>query len=346
MDRKPSTLVTMRISASQLARLETRCDVKQAGWGLTGIRLSEDELIQALDGVEILMAGYEKITAGVIQQAPVLKLIAIARGNPANLDYQAASKKDIPVLYAPGRNAIAAAEFTMGVILSQARHIAKSDRTLRSGIYTGKPMQNFTDASQDQDVIWDLDGDNPYTAFCGVELHGKCLGLIGLGQVASRVASLAGAFGMQVYAYSPKSNPEFAKSLNVELVDEETLLRNSDFISVHCRVTAETRGMLDAHAFSLMKPTCHLINTARAIIIDQAALMNALKDYQIAGAALDVYWYEPLPSNHPLLALENLTVTPHLAGATMEVIERHSRMLVDDVFAWLDGQTPAHIFSP
>lgn len=342
--RKPKTLITMRISQSQLERLKTRCDAIQVGWGLTQRRLDENELIDAINDVEILMVGYEQVTARVIQEASKLKLIAVARGNPVNVDIQAAAVRSIPVIHAPGRNAIAAAEYTMGLILSLVRNITKSDRSLRSGKFLGEASTSFIGADQSQDVIWNIDGDNPYINFCGFELNGKILGLIGFGFVAHQVARLAKAFGMHVLAYSPNSDPLKAAEENVKLVDLTTLLSTADIISVHCKATADARGMIDRDALNLMKPSSYLINTARAIIIDQDALVWALENNMIAGAALDVYWFEPLPSNHPLLKMDNVIITPHLAGAAEDVRERHSRMIVDDVFAWLDGKVPGHLF--
>ncbi|MBN1453139.1 MAG: D-glycerate dehydrogenase, partial [Anaerolineales bacterium] len=118
------------------------------------------------------------------------------------------------------------------------------------------------------------------------------------------------------------------------------------FVSVHANVTSDTWGMLGERELNLMKPTAYLISVSRAAVVDQAALIKTLQEKRIAGAALDVFWFEPLPANHPLLNLENVTLTPHLAGATHEVKERHSQMIVDDVFAWLDGRRPVYIANP
>lgn len=344
LNKNPKTLVTMRIITNQLERLKDRCNVIQAGWAVTQQRLDESELMHLLRDVEILLVGYEQITVKVIKAASKLKLIAAARGNPVNVDIQAASVRNIPVIYAPGRNAIAAAEFTMGLILSLVRNITKSERTMRSGRFLGEARTLFSGADQRQDVIWNIDGCNPYVSFCGFELNGKVLGLIGYGFVAKYVARLAQVFGMLVIAYSPDSDPVKAAEENVKLVDLKTLMSTADVVSIHCKATSDTIGMIDRDAIELMKPTSFLINTARAIITDQETLLWALDNKIIAGAALDVYWFEPLPNNHPLLKMENVIITPHLAGATYEVIERHSKMIVDDVFAWLDGKQPAHIF--
>jgi D-3-phosphoglycerate dehydrogenase len=160
------------------------------------------------------------------------------------------------------------------------------------------------------------------------------------------VAQLAKAFGMHVIAVSPARDQDKARKLQIELVSLETLLCESDFISLHCKVTPETVGMIDKTSFSMMKHSAYIINTARASIIDQQALIDALANRQIAGAALDVFWDEPLPANHPLLRLDNVVITPHLGGSTYEVPGRHSKMLVDDLFALLDGKKISNIANP
>jgi len=232
------------------------------------------------------------------------------------------------------------------LMLAEAHRIARAHHALRSGRYLGAPATEFHSADPGCDVVWKLDGESPFKDFQGVELAGHCLGIIGLGRIGSRVAQLAGAFNMRLLAYSPYTSPTVADQLNVQLVDLETLLQQADFISVHARVTDETRGMLGEREINLMKPGAYLISVSRAALIDQAALIKALQQQRIAGAALDVFWFEPLPANHPLLSLENVTLTPHLAGATGEVQERHSQIIVDDVIAWLDGRRPANLANP
>ncbi len=343
---RPIALTTLLISDSQLERLRSRCEVRLAGWGQTGDRLTEEELLGLVEPVDILVVGYENITARVIEHARSLRLIACGRGNPVNIDVAAASARKIPVIHTPGRNATAAAEFTIGLMIDVARSITRSDRALRAGEFLGTARDDFTEADPSADVIWDLDGSSPYKIFRGFELHGKTLGLIGFGHVASEVARLAQAFGMRVIAYNFGHDLDPVHAKDVTLVDMDSLLGASDILSVHCKVTPESRGLLDRQAFEKMKPSAYLINTARAAVIDQPALLQALRSGRITGAALDVYWYEPLPANHPLLSFDNVILTPHLGGATVEVPERHSRMMVDDIYTWLDGGRPKYVFNP
>lgn len=343
--RTLKVLITMAISQPQLKRLGDRVDIIQTGWGLTGRRLTEDELCTAIQPADVLLVGYEKITERVIQAAPNLKLIGVSRANPANIDLEAVNQKKILLLYTPGRNAIAAAEFTMGLILNQARNIGRSDRLLRSGNFLGAAVEDLFAENSIQDVIWDIDGDTPYLNQRGVELCGRTLGLIGFGNVASRLARLAQAFGMRVITHTPIRDETRTSKIGVSIVSLDKLLSESDFISIHCSVCDETKAILDATAFKIMKPGAFVINTARASMIDQAALMEALENGRIGGAALDVFWYEPLPANHPLLHFDNVTLTPHLAGSTHEVPERHSHMLVDDLMEWIEGRPPVNIFN-
>jgi D-3-phosphoglycerate dehydrogenase len=339
-------VITMSICQDQLQRLEEHADVTCIGWGKTGVRLTQIELAEALIDTDILLIGYENLNAELIKIAPNLKLIGCARSNPVNIDIDAASDKKIPVLYTPSRNAIATAEYTIGLMLSESRNIARAYHAMKCGRYLGSPATDLNNADLRPDVIWELDGDSPYKVFRGSELSDHTLGLIGLGSIGSRVAKLAQAFGMRVVAYSLSKDADKAKALGVELISLDEVLRISDFISVHCRVTPQTIGLLGKREFELMKPTVYIINDARAVIVDQTALLEALQTHKIAGAALDVFWYEPLPSNHPLLQLENVTFTPHLAGSTKEVTQRHSKMIVDDVLVWMEGGIPQHVFNP
>lgn len=339
-------VVTMSISRDELQRLENRSEVVLEGWGKTGVRLTQLKLSEIIKDADIVLVGYENLNREIIENAPKLRLIGCARSNPINVDVQAASDKNIPVVYTPGRNAIATAEYTMGLMLAESRNIARSYHAMKSGQFLGNPVPGLLNTDLRPDVIWELDGESPYKIFRGCELFDHTLGLIGLGNIGSRVAKLAQAFGMRVVAYSLSKDADKAKALGVELISLDDVLKISDFISVHCRVTPQTIGLLGKREFELMKPTAYLINTARAVIVDQQALLEALQTRRIAGAALDVYWYEPIPGNHPILQLKNVTFTPHLAGSTIEVTQRHSKMIVDDVLAWMEGGIPQHVFNP
>jgi D-3-phosphoglycerate dehydrogenase len=210
--------------------------------------------------------------------------------------------------------------------------------------YLGEPVPDLYENNPLADVTWNLDGESPYKDFQGSELCESTLGLVGFGNIGIRVAQLARAFGMRVIVYSPYHGAEKSSSPDVRCVSFDELLKESDYISIHCKATPETEKMFSRREFALMKRGAYLINTARAVIVDQQALIEALQEKRIAGAALDVYWCEPIPCNSPLLQLDNVTLTPHLAGATVEVAERHSKMLVDGVLDWLDGRQPKFVY--
>ena len=343
---KLKAVVTMKFSDDQCERLNEKLEVVRTGWATTGQKLIEDEMIQNLQDADILLVGYEDVTERVLIESPRLKLIACSRANPVNLAVDEASRRGIPILYAPGRNAVTAAEFTIGLMLAEARHIAEAHHSLKTGKYLGKAMEKFSGADQKSDVVWNLDGESPYKDFQGYELSGRVLGLIGLRSIGRQVARMAKAFDMEIISFDPYCTAEFAAEAGVRLVSFEELLTRADFISMHCKVSEETKGILGKKEFAMMKPTAYVINTARAIVIDQEALIEALQERRISGAALDVYWYEPLPENHPLLKMNNVTLTPHLGGATFDVPKRHSKMIADDILAWLDGQQPKYVFNP
>jgi len=343
-EKRLKIAVTAEIRPDFLEKLREIGDVEVCGWIKTGVLMSEAEQIEALRGVHVYLVGYELVSERVIANCPSLELVACARANPVNVDTAALEARRIPLLYTPGRNAVAAAEFTMGLMLAEARHIARAYRSLREGRFLGAPAADILDAPEKSDVVWNLSGESPYKYYHGFELHGKTLSLLGLGHIGRMVARYAQAFDMRVLSHDPYFDEAEARALGVTLVDLPTLFREADFLSIHCKVSEETKGIVNADAFSRMKKTAVLVNTARASIVDQAALVDALRNKTIAGAALDVYWEEPLPSNHPLLTMDNATLTPHLAGASFDVPERHSEIVVEDILRWAEGKTPYNIW--
>jgi D-3-phosphoglycerate dehydrogenase len=248
--------------------------------------------------------------------------VAACRGEPTNVDLAATTRRGIPVLRTPGRNADSVADFVIGVMLMEARGIARAERHLR-------------------ERGWNVDGELPYFHFRGPELGGRTLGLIGFGAVGRKVAERAAdGFGMHVLVYDPYVPTVPAP---YEQVDLDGVLRACDFLSIHCPPTPETTGMIGRRELELMDEGAYLINSARAAVVDEHALVDALRGRSIAGAALDVFWEEPIPRDHPLLELENVTITPHVAGAAADVKEHHAAMVLDDVERWQRGERPLHL---
>ena len=313
-------LVTAEFQADGLDELRSLgYEPVPAGWGVTRSAMDAAELIAALDGVEVLICELETVDRTVLAAAPSLKLVASCRGNPTNVDLDAAAERGVIVLSTPGRNAISVADFTLGLLLDHARRIGLSEWQLRED-------------------GWMTQGDLPYFHFRGPELDGRTIGLLGLGAIGRLVADRARGFGMNVVAFDPFVTEPPA---DVELMSLDELLVRSDVVSVHCPLTPETRGLIGRRELELMRRDAILVNTARAAVVDEAALLNALRTHDIAGAALDVFWEEPLAPDHPIRELGNVTITPHIAGAADDVQRHHARMILDDVERWQAGQ-PLH----
>jgi phosphoglycerate dehydrogenase-like enzyme len=228
------------------------------------------------------------------------------------------------VLNTPGRNAASVADFTIGAMLALARGLSAGERHLR-------------------DVGWDVDGRLPYLAFKGPELAGKTLGLVGYGAIGRLVAQRArDGFGMAVAAHDPFAPPD----PDVAWLDIDELAEQSTFLSLHAPVTKDTVGMVGRAQLTALGPAGYLINTARADLVDEPALLQALKDRTIAGAALDVFWQEPLARDHPLLTLDNALLTPHLAGAADDVQRHHTEMISEDLARIAAGDRPVRLVNP
>lgn len=255
---------------------------------------STEEFATALKTANALIVrSATKVGPDMMDGAPELRVVGRAGVGIDNIDVPAASKRGIAVFNAPGGNTIAAAELTIALILTQARRIAAADRSMRKG-------------------HWER------AKFKGIELRGKTLGLIGGGRIGGEVAKRCEAFGMSVIVYDPYLTEERAAELEVDLVDFNTVIENSDVISCHVPLNEETRGIVGAEAMKRMKPDVRLINASRGGVIDEAALSDALHSGEIGGAALDVYETEPLPADSPLRGAPNLVLTPHLGASTAE----------------------------
>ncbi|MFD1600504.1 2-hydroxyacid dehydrogenase [Halobellus rarus] len=306
-------------------------------------RLPPEKLETLLQGVDIFVVGYEGVSADLMDSTD-LEIIACPRGGPdANINIEAATERNIPVLYTPGRNAESVADFTLGLLLGAVRHIAHSHHLLHEGVYTGDPVEDTSTGGEREDVVWGVAKGSPYAELKGVELNGRTLGIIGFGAIGQKVAQRAQGFGMDVIAYDPYVDDDTLYDRDVERVNVDTLCRRSDVITVHAVVTEETRGLLGEEEFSLMKDSAYFVNTARASIADQDALIQALENDNLGGAALDVYDMEPIPEDHALFQLDSVVTTPHIAAATTDVINRHSQMIVSDLEILLNGDHPNHI---
>jgi D-3-phosphoglycerate dehydrogenase len=305
-------LITEKLAESGVELLEKEFDVDV----LLGLSPGElKEKISAYDGLIIRSA--TKVTAEVIEAAENLKAIGRAGIGVDNIDIEAATKRGILVANAPESNTIAAAEHTLGLMLAAARRIPAADGSLRGGEWKR-------------------------SAFKGVEVAEKTLGLIGLGHVGAIVARGALGMGMRVLAYDPYVSEDRMRSMNVERAGSvDQVFESADFVSLHVPRTPQTAGMVSEGAFEKMKPSAYLINVARGGIVDETALYNALKEGQISGAALDVFAEEPT-TDSPLFSLPNVVVTPHLGASTTEAQDRAGITAAEQVAAALRGAVPMH----
>lgn len=316
-------------------------EVDKEGWALGLPKFSEEELIEKTKDADIIITSYDDITRGVIENAPNLKLIACTRATPVNVDMEAAKERNIPVLYTPGRNSDSTAEMTIGLMLSIARKIPMAYSALKQGKYTAAAeVHKVTKEGLKADVVWDITMDSPYSVFKGTQLHGKTLGILGYGSIGRRVGKIARAIGMELLIYDPYVSEIDVEDFGVRKAESlKQLMQEADFVTCHMKVTPETTGIVSREMIGYMKPTAYFINASRGAILDEEALIDALREKRIRGAAFDVYASEPIRSNHPYITeLDNVVITPHIAGATEEVLPNHTKMIVSDVKRFLKGE--------
>lgn len=322
-------------------------EVKFSGYGVNKQKLSVGELKREIEDVDVLISEFETINKEVLDNAKKLKIIACCRNEPlANVDINEANKNHIPVIYPAGRNAVAVAEFTFGMLLSLIRNISKTDYLLKhtnqltNVTYSDKVGKNITSE-------WSLDPNAPFNMFMGHELYQKKLGLVGYGSIGRQLAGIADGFNMEILISDPFVQPEaLGSARNKSIVPLTELFQNADFVLISCKVTPQTTGMVNKELIGMMKKTAFFVNTARAAIVDYNALYNALNTKAIAGAALDVYKKEPIEVDNPLLNLDNVLLTPHLAGSAYEIVEHHSQIIASDLIKLLKGEKPKFILNP
>ena len=304
---KPIVLIAEELSPATVEALGTEFDIRSVDG------TDRPALLEALaDAHAILIRSATNVDAEAISAAKKLKVIARAGVGLDNVDIKAATEAGVMVVNAPTSNIISAAELTVGHILSLARHIPAAHASLAAGTWKR-------------------------SAYTGVELFEKTVGIIGLGRIGALITARLQAFGMNVVAYDPYVTSARAQQLGVTLLTLDEVLEQADFISIHMPKTPETTGMISTDQFALMKPTAFIVNVARGGLVDEAALYTALKSRRIAGAGLDVFVAEP-PTGSPLLELENVVLTPHLGASTDEAQEKAGVSVARSVRLALDGE--------
>lgn len=314
---------------------------RELGWSL---RMERGALFRPAFG-QPLPDGIERCEAAIVEADPVqartldalpaLRILACVRGEPVNIDVAAATERGIPVLFAPGRNAEAVADFTLGLIFSALRWIAPAHRRLVDRELT---EEADSERAQRADVIWsyrDRTRPHPYVMFKGPELRSQVLGVIGFGSIGRLLAARARCLGTRVLVSDPYVAPADVAAAGCEPLPLDDLLREADIVSLHARGSGAP--LLGARELGMMKQGSYLINTSRATLVDYDALERMLRGGHLAGAALDVFPVEPLPHDSPFLTLSNVTLTPHLAGASTNVVAHQSEIILANLRALLVG---------
>ncbi|WP_030663687.1 D-2-hydroxyacid dehydrogenase family protein [Streptomyces rimosus] len=281
--------------------------------GFTRHFATEDELAGALAGFDIVVTLRERVPfpAGLFARLPRLKLLVASGMRNSVIDFAAAAEHGVTVC-GTASSSTPPVELTWALLLGLARGVVTEHNALRAG--------------------------GPWQSTVGADLHGKRLGLLGLGKIGSRVARVGAAFGMDVVAWSRNLTAERAEEVGTGLAPSlEELLRTSDFLSVHLALSDRTRGLLGAPELALLKPTAYLVNTSRAAIVDQDALLAALHEGRIAGAGIDVFDTEPLPADHPMRTAPRLLATPHLGYVSQDNYRTYYGQAVEDIEAFLKG---------
>jgi D-3-phosphoglycerate dehydrogenase len=288
---------------------------------------STRQLIQELGDAEILVVHGAPVSDEVLASGKNLRLLCCARGGPVNVDVAAATRRRLPVVTAPGKNAEAVAELAMALMVMLSRNLVRAYNHVMTIRVVGK--DNY-------------EGNQ----FFGHELEGKTLGLIGFGRVGSRVAKRALSFGMSVLVYDPYVDKSRIESEGVRVAGLDEVLSRSDFVSLHARESKENENLMGERQFATMKPGAFFINTSRPSMVDEAALCAALKDRRLAGAGLDVVRYDPARPMNPLIEMESAIVMPHIGGATFETTTKGATIVAKQVERFLAGERLETVVNP
>lgn len=318
---RPRVFATHELFADARAILDAACDVEY--WSSAERPPREEVLRRAKDKEGMVCLLTEKINEELLRAAPKLRIVSNVAVGFDNIDVDACTRRGVVATNTPGVLDETTADFVWTLLMAVARRLGEGEQLARSGNWKG----------------WNLD------QLCGADVWGKTLGLVGFGRIGRAVARRALGFQMKViYTDAVRAPEDVEKAVNAEFRDMNTLLADSDFVSVHVPLLPDTRGLFDAPKLYRMKPTAFLINTSRGPVVDEAALVAALEANKIAGAALDVYENEPFI--HPGLKRANVVLAPHLASASIETRTKMGVMAATNVVTLFQGQMPPNMLNP
>jgi D-3-phosphoglycerate dehydrogenase len=311
-------LITCEVSNEFISALKTRgIEYELTGWGQTGNTLTQEELIAKAQGCEIVIVEIEDVNKAVIESLPDLKFVGVSRGTPVNVDLEFCKERGIPVVHTPGRNADSVADYCLSMMLDLSRKLTASSRHLAS-------------------EGWMFDGKLPYLEFRGRDLGNLKVGLFGFGQIGARVAKrLHSGFGSQVYFFDPFVESS-VHAKKVKSLDE--LFETCDIVSLHAPVIPETENSVNRALLRKLGPEGILISSARAKLIVEEDLYQSLANKEIASAAIDVFWKEPIDSQNRWVKSPNVICTPHIAGASTDVVANHCETILNGIDKWLSNQ--------
>ena len=273
-----------------------------------------------LDGMDALVVHKAPVSASVVEAGATLSVVGAARGGTENVDLDAAEAADVTVLHAPGRNRNAVSDYAVSLLLAKLRGIPRHDASMHAGEWN----QEFDPARLPRDV------------------EELTVGIVGFGNIGQQVAERLSGFRPELLAYDPYQDEETFASRGVEGTDLDDLLARADAVTLHARLTEETAKLLDADSFALMKESAILVNSARGGLVDEPALVEAFRDGEIAGAALDVFETEPIGTDHPFVGMDEVILSPHVAGSTRDAVTNGPRIVAEGLQAIIDGDEPAH----
>lgn len=319
--------ISSRMPEDWLLRLKERFEIDHYNWFDDGM-LGNDAFGKRMEDCQLAVVETEIIDGDMIRGSRDLFGIVNFKSSVVNIDIEAATDHGVVVFNTPGRNADAVADLAVGLMIMAARNVVPGIETTRKG-------------------LWEKNGRRwAYTEHQGFELNRKVVGLVGLGFIGQLVVKRLRGFDVKFIAYDPYVSPDVAQELGVTLVEWDDIFQQSDLLSLHLPLSKETEGMIGEREFKLMKPGAYFINTARAGVVVEEDMIRCLTEKWIAGAALDVFHTEPIGADYPLLDLPHVICTPHLGGASLDVVYHMTEIGLNALFNFMDGGIPKNIVNP